>query len=126
MSKWYYSFVLSLKWDCITNGNHEAMHTKNNLFQQMTLLQYWVNWFWFWFSPSHMTWVFCIAPWTFEHRDIILIHDLRQINNRLFKKKWSINLYSCYLSNPPSIFQSYCLMQYSFSKAWGEAKAILP
>ena len=104
MSKWYLPFVLSLKWDwALQMEIMKQCIPQNKLFQQLIMLQYWVYWLilmivqsnhtwhghifniaklYLFFLLSYLNWCFfSIAPWTCEHGDIILIHDLRHINS---------------------------------------------
>ena len=57
MSKWYLSFVPSLKWDSASQMEimKQCIH-QNNLFQQMIMLQYWVYWLILILIQSHHTW----------------------------------------------------------------------
>ena len=57
MSKWYLSSVPSLKWG--STSQMEIMKEcvpQNNLFQQMTMLQYWVYWLILFLIKFHQTW----------------------------------------------------------------------
>ena len=115
MSKWYHLFVVSLKWDSASQIEIVKQRIpQNNIFQQMTLLQYWVYWLILILIQSRHTWYghifniakrypfvllsylnsdffFCIAPWIFEHGDKILIYGLRPINQYSYYP--SISLY---------------------------------
>ena len=65
MSKWYFSFALSLKWD--SASQMETMKqciSQNNLSQQIRMVQYWVYWLILILIQSHHTWdgyIFSIA-----------------------------------------------------------------
>ena len=57
MSKWYLSFVPQLNWDSALEIKiMKQWIPQNNLFQQMTMLQYWVYWLILILIQSHHTW----------------------------------------------------------------------
>ena len=157
MSKSYLWFVPSLKWDSASQTEiMKQCVPQNNLFQQITMLQYGVHWLILFLIKSHHTlhghflniaklYPFFLLPYLnsdvfiafhLEHMSMeILIHDLREIN--LFLRERNNRL--CFLKNDPSIlihvisrflsiYFSYINIVWcnSFPKAWGEAKAKLP
>ena len=57
MSKWYLSFVLSLNWDSALQMEiMKQCIPQNNIFEEMTMPQYWVYWLIFILIPSHHRW----------------------------------------------------------------------
>ena len=157
MSKSYLWFVPSLKWDSASQTEiMKQCVPQNNLFQEITMLQYGVYWLILFLIKSHHTlhghflniaklYPFFLLPYLnsdvfiafhLEHMSMeILIHDLREIT--LFLRERNNRL--CFLKNDPSIlihaisrflsiYFSYINIVWcnSFLKAWGEAKAKLP